>query len=258
MQTISVPYVCLEGDRSFLDNCRRLYSAAVRTAYANAHDEAGKPLKQKPLRNLVKSRFAGGRPDAWALHCATLEGMDLRKRAPDGRMVFGGRGMLERRRKGLITSDEWRRARLRPLTIRGDKNYAGNRHFKLSPDCRTCTFTMLQGGRVKGTPMVHRTLTLHLPEMTGNAGEVLRQAAELAAARKINITFRIDDKRLHVTIDPDDLPKHPERKRPTAAKPSRAVGIDLNPSCIGLAVVEDITAPASLAATRPLDWALVD
>ena len=94
MQTISVPYVCLEGDRSFPDNCRRLYSAAVRTAYANAHDEAGKPLKQKPLRNLVKSRFAGGRPDAWALHCATLEGMDLRKRAPDGRMVFGGRVQL--------------------------------------------------------------------------------------------------------------------------------------------------------------------
>lgn len=97
--------------------------------------------------------------------------------------------MLERRRKELITSKEWGRARLRPMTVRGDKQYAGNRHFKLSSDLRTCTFTVLQGGRVRGKPMVRRSVTLHLAEMIGNAGEVLRQAAELAAAKKINLTF---------------------------------------------------------------------
>lgn len=64
------------------------------------------------------------------------------------------------------------------MTMRGDKQYAGNRHFRLSSNGRTCTFTMLQGGRVKGKPMVRRSVTLHLLEMTGNAGEVLRQAAE--------------------------------------------------------------------------------
>ncbi|WP_283810969.1 hypothetical protein [Bradyrhizobium zhanjiangense] len=34
--------------------------------------------------------------DAWALHCATLEEVDLRKRVLDGRMVFGGCKNLER------------------------------------------------------------------------------------------------------------------------------------------------------------------
>lgn len=110
--------------------------------------------------------------------------MDLRKPAPDGRMVFGGRKNLERRQKGLIEPKDWKRAGLRPITIRGDKNDAGNRHFRLSSDGRSCTFTMLQGGRIKGKPMVRRSVTLELPEMTGNAGEVLRQAAALAAGPK--------------------------------------------------------------------------
>lgn len=76
MQTISLPYRCPDKDRAFLDECRRVYSAAIRTAYANAHDADGKPLKQKPLRDLVKARFKGGRLDAWALNCGTLKGMD--------------------------------------------------------------------------------------------------------------------------------------------------------------------------------------
>lgn len=100
MQTVSLPYRCSAEDRAFLDDCRRVYSAAVRTGYANAADASGTPVKQKPLRDLVKSRFAGGVLDAWALHCATLEGMDLHKRVPDGRMVFGGRKNLERGHKG--------------------------------------------------------------------------------------------------------------------------------------------------------------
>lgn len=257
MQTISLPYRCSAEDRTFLDDCRRVYSAAVRTAYAKATDASGVLLKQKPLRDLVKSRFAGGILDAWALHCATLEGLDLHKRVPDGRMVFGGRKNLERRRKGLLEAKDWKRARLRPMTIRGDKNYAGNRHLRLGPHGRCCTFTMLQGGRVKGKPMVRRSVTLELPEMTGNAGEILRQAA-LAAARKINITFRIDDHKLHVTVDPADLPDHPERRRPARRMATRAVGLDLNPGWIGIAAVENSGDPACLDQTRPLDWALVE
>jgi hypothetical protein len=111
---------------------------------------------------LLNARFAGGVLDAWALHFATLRGTDLRKRVPEGRLVFGGRASLDRRRKDLISVEEWRQLRLQPMTIRGDKQYAGNRHFKLSADGRTCTFTMLQGGRVKGRTMVWRGVGLQV------------------------------------------------------------------------------------------------
>ena len=120
MQTISIPYACSEEDDAFLRDLRRVYSAAVRTAYVHAPGR-----KQKELRDVVKSRFAGGIVDAWTLHCATLEGMDLRRARPDGRMVFGTRAGFERRAQSLISRDEWREMRLRPLCSRGDKQYLG-------------------------------------------------------------------------------------------------------------------------------------
>jgi hypothetical protein len=118
LQTISIPYRCCDQSAAFLHELRRVFSAAVRTAYANAVSNRVS-LKQKDLRNLIKQRFAGGAADAWILHCATLEGMELRKARPEGSMIFGTRAGLERRRKGLITHNQWRNSRLRPLCSRG-------------------------------------------------------------------------------------------------------------------------------------------
>ena len=245
MQTISLPYQCDSADVGFLADVRRVFSAAVRTAYVSAVD-GGMSLKQKELRDLVKRRFAGGFVDAWVLHCATLEGMDLRKARPDGRMVFGTRAGLERRQKGLIERNEWREMRLRPLCSRGDKTYAGNRHFRLSADARTCTFQMYG-----------RKALLRFPQMNGNAGEVLQQAAKLAGEKKINLTFRMDSRKLHITIDPEDLPHHPQRRPAVIAKRGRCLGIDLNPNWIGIAAVENIRDPRSVAETSLLEHALV-
>lgn len=97
---------------------------------------------QKELRDLVKGRFPGGAADAWILHFATLEGMDLRKARRDGRMIFGTWAGLARRRKELISRGEWREMRLRPPRSRADKQFHGNRHFRLSPGARRCLFPM--------------------------------------------------------------------------------------------------------------------
>ncbi|MGU3656171.1 hypothetical protein [Methylobacterium fujisawaense] len=228
MQTISVPYRCTDEARANLTSLRRVCSSAVRTAYANARRADGTALRQKELRDLVKARFARLRiADAWLLHCATLEGMDLRRIRPDGSLVFGGRPQLERRRKGLIDREAWSKARLRPMCSRGDATQLGNRHFRLAPDAATCTLS------VYGRPVV-----LQLAAMRGKAGAILRQVAGLAADKALNLTFRLDDKHLHVTLDPADLPAHPERLAPVPVVAGRALGIDLNPDWIGLSVVE--------------------
>lgn len=247
MQTISAPYRCSDTEHASIANLRRIYSAAVRTSYANARDERGGFLKQKDLRDLVKARFAGGVADAWILHCATLEGMEARRRVPDGSLVFGGRKNLLRRNNGMIESGEWREKRMLPLASRGDKNYRGNRHFRLAPDARSCTFRMYG-----------RRVDMQLPRMSGNAGEIMRQAAALAASKLINVMFRIDATHLHMTIDPMDLPDHPERRRPVAAISGRAIGIDLNPQSIGVAAVGNRTNPAAIEGTSLLDYVLAD
>lgn len=182
---MAATHSCFSADAGFLTSLRRVDSAAVRTAYANAVAVDRAPRTQKEWGDLVTGRFAGGAGDAWILHWATLEGMDLRKARPSGRMIFGIRARPDRRRNGCIDRGEWREMRLRPLCSRGDKQYHGNRHFRLSPDARSCTFQMY-GHKLRLDPA----------NMSGNAGEILCHAAKLAADKKINLTFRIDAKKL--------------------------------------------------------------
>ena len=247
MQTISVPYRCSEEGAKLIAELRRIYSAAVRTAYANGMDKSGKLVLEKDLRHLVKERFAGGVADAWLLHCATLEGREMRKRVPEGTLVFGGRKHLLRRNDGLIDAKAWQQKRLLPLASRGDKTFMGNRHFRLSADGRTCRMAVYG-----------RAVELSLSRMTGNAGEILRQAAALAAAKQINVMFRVDATHLHVTIDPMDLPDHPERRRPVQSLPGRAIGIDLNPGSIGVAAIRNDADPQELEETRLLEAFLAE
>ena len=283
MQTLSIPYACAPDDAAFLDRLRRIQSAAVRTAYANAEGRS-----ETELRDLVKARHAGGEADAWLLHSATRDGITKRKQRPDGRMVFGGRKNLERRRGGLIGPEEWKALRLGPLVSLGDRTFAGNRHFRLAPDGLSCAF------RVYG-----RAVTLRLAEMHGKWGVLVRQVAALAAAGEINVTFRLGRK-LEVTFDPMDLrrlppgttlreakaddggpvrgrkpkadrpnlggtwpadvprPVHPEWKDAVPYRAGRALGIDLNPNWIGLSVVESRGDATRLSDTRLVDHALVE
>ena len=282
MQTLSIPYACAPDDAAFLERLRRVQSAAIRTAYANAEGRS-----ETDLRDLVKARHAGAEIDAWLLHCATREGLTKRKLRPDGKMVFGGRRNLERRRDGLIGPEEWKALRLLPMISLGDRTRAGNRHFALSEDGLTC------GVRVYG-----RAVTLRLAQMHGKWGLLIRQVAALAAAGEINLTFRLG-RRLEVTFDPMDLrklpvgvtlreakaadggpirgrpvssdkprigkswpvevprPVHPEWLDPIAIRPGRALGVDLNPNWVGLSVVENLGDASRLSETRIVDHALV-
>jgi len=294
VQAISLPYDVDDAGHEVIVALRRVQSAAVRSAYANAPGR-----NEEELRDLLKARFPGsakdpGSADAWLIHCATREGLKLRGQRPDGKLVFGGRKNLERRRKGLISAGDWRSMRLLPLVSTGDKSRFGNRHFTLSADARTCTL------RVYGHAVV-----LALPEMRGKQGRLLRAVAALAAAGEINVEFRLGHERLSVVFDPADLrllpagvtlqqdddarlaakgrkargrprgenwkpapfrwedverPVHPEWGPAIAARSGRCLGIDLNPDWIGLTVVENLgdirslPSPSSMA-TSPMPCA---
>ncbi|MBY0253435.1 MAG: hypothetical protein K2X54_18970 [Methylobacterium organophilum] len=81
-----------------------------------------------------------------------------------------------------------------------------------------------------GRPVVRRPTA-----MRGNVVGILRQPAaggpkgdqpDLAPRRAL----------LYVTLDPTDLPDHPERLAPVPAAAGRMFGVDLDPDWIGLSV----------------------
>lgn len=277
MQTISVPWTASSDDRETIAAWQRSQAAVVRSAYAQAQDESGKPRSEQALRDLIKARFPDHPLGSWAIHCATREGMRLRTLRPDGKVVFGGRDKLERLQKGLIGRDEWRKTRhSRPIEIVGDRTRWGNRHMRIAPDGLSATVTFLK-----------KSVTLRLPEMTGKTGILMRALAALTESCEIGVQFSLGAKTISFTFDPMDLrrlapdttlestkkadrealghgargrprkdptthyaadrvrpmdpalrPVHPERRTPIPYMATRAVALDLNPEWIGISVIE--------------------
>ena len=290
MQTIVVPWWSDDESRSTILGWQAAQAVAVRSAYANAPGRS-----ESELRNLLKARFPDHPLGSWALHCATREGMRLRVQVPSGKLVFGGRSNLERRRKGLISGAAWKALRAsRPIEIVGDRTRWGNRHFVLSQDARTCTVSFLK-----------QEVVLDLPKMSGKAGKLLPALARLADACEISLQFSLGARTLSISFDPMDLrklpaghtleslkalergsaksrgrprkdpathyaahrikpipaakrPVHPEWREAIPMLSRRAIGIDLNPEWIGLSVVEvpESANPRDAYAVRILDHRL--
>lgn len=285
MQTIRMPWIASDEDRLTIAIWQHNRASATRTAYRNATGRS-----EKDLRNLLKTRFPNHPLGSWDLHCATREGLALRKKVPDGRMIFGGKNNLQRRQKGLISNAEWKALRQqRSLKITGDATRWGNRHFRLSDDARQCTVTFLK-----------QSVTLDLPEMNGKQGRLLRAVSQLADACQISVTFSLSRTHLSVTFDEMDLrrlpsgktlsevkiaeqgagrrgrkrkdasthyaahrektvknrPIHPEWRDAIPAVSNRAIGIDLNPGWIGISVVEVGKDPSNLEQVKILDHRL--
>lgn len=257
MQTIRIPYATDEAGRDLIASLRRVQSAAVRSAYANAEGNT-----EKDLRQLVKARFGTRILDSWALHCATRIGRSQRQQVPDGTLVFGSKANLERRCKGLIDRNEWRRLRLPPFTSYGDRQKArGNQNVHLLSD-RTLVLKIGRRSNGRSGAVTLDAARLHLTTMTGNAGEVMRQLAQICAEpleqNRINVSYAIDERFVSITFDPEDLPDHPERRTPVQPRKGRALGIDLNPNWIGMAVIDNTTDPSVLSETELLDHQLVE
>ena len=277
MQTITLPWTASTDDRTTVTDWQRAQACIVRSGYAQAQDDTGRPRSEQALRDLLKRRFPNHPLGSWAIHCATREGIRLRKLRPEGKVVFGGRDNLKRLNKGLIDHDEWRRMRhSRPIEIVGDRTYRGNRHIRLSPDGLTATVTFLK-----------KSVTLHLPRMSGKTGILMRTLAVLTQRCEISVQFSLGARAISLTFDPMDLrrlkpgttlesvkraeleelghgargrprknpnthyaakrvrpmdpavrPVHPEWRDPIPTTDTRAVALDLNPEWIGISVIE--------------------
>lgn len=209
MQTLSVPYRISDPDRQVLDQLRRTYSSAVRQAYkASIPRKCGAMLSEKEVRTQVNARHRESGLGAWLLQCAVLEGRSLANRHPDGGIVFGGARNFERRAKGLISNEQWRRARLMPLFSQGKASERGNRVFRMDATARKATLRV--ASRQSDGKTTQTIVELDLIALRSKQGRLLRQVAILAHASDITLGVRIDDQAIYLVFDELDLRKLPE------------------------------------------------
>ena len=287
MQTIRIPWRASDEDRVRIADWQRHRAVATRTAYANAEGRS-----EKDLRNLLKARFPNHPLGSWDLHCATREGLRLRAAVPDGSMVFGGKTSLLRRQKELIDNNEWKlRRHGRSIEIIGDRTRRGNRHFRISEDARTCIVTFLKKDVVLSLPEMHGkqgrllrgvaklcdacqmsvTFTLGRTHLSVTFDEMdLRRLQPGQTLEQVKIAEQGKGRKGRKRKDPathyaahrekhipaEEWPVHPEWRDAIPAVSDRAMGIDLNPSWIGLSVIEAGPDPVDLEQVRVLSHCL--
>ena len=181
------------------------------------------------------------------------------KKSYNSKTVFGGRVNLERRRKGLITSEEFRNKRLYPLTFYGESSSKGNRFFDFSNLSNGEIVFKLQSSPVK----------INLRISTNKHKNVLPILETLSNEKQIPITVKLThdkiylsyeesilhescfDRKLYANQAPLDKTKRKEfwkekfkehEENLKYGKLDRYLAIDLNPNQIGFVVCEkDLT-----------------
>ena len=195
----------------------KLFNSIVRFSY-NRFKEG---LKEIEVRAECRKFF---KANSWFVQCAIKEGKAVFEKSKGKKVIFGRKSSLKQYMKGLISKDEYRKRRLAPITIQGERNCKGNRlfNFKLNEEKLELKFSKKD----------HREI--QLPNLRENLKKELSLLQELIEQKRATVTVKFDSEFIWLTYDETLI----DTKKFKDLKKNRILGIDLNPNFIGLSVLE--------------------
>jgi IS605 OrfB family transposase len=213
MTTIKIKYKSDIIFQEFLSKLRQQYSCVYRYSYNRLDENMSKNHIYQQINNLnnvelIKSRMI--------LDCIDLANKLYEKdKLTNHKSVFGGRKNLIQYIKGKITKSEYSQKRLSDLYIQGETSRNGNRYFTLDVSNNKIIFRYDRNN--------HYTLKIKLSK------NQLRQLIELQET-KMKYTITMNQDFIHISFS--------EIKHEMSLKEDRFIGIDLNPSNIGISVCD--------------------
>ncbi len=138
--------------------------------------------------------------------------------------IFGSKELFYRRKRGLISRDEWRDARLSPVVMDGEANHSGNRKFELD---------FINNRQVVFKPSKKYRIVIPLHNTSKGHRKLLERLETLANQKKIAFTIELTYKGISITFDESKL-----YNTDYQSIPNRILALDLNPNYIGLSVSE--------------------
>jgi predicted transposase len=244
MTTIKIPFRCFDVDKLLLIDCQRQYSILVKSALcrllegSNVNDT--REYLNHKLNNVndLDTRFSENAIlDAQALikkmnkeykkaikknKNLTWEEFIKKK---ENRICFR-RKNLEKRSKGEITKEEFKENKYLPVTNYGETGEKGNRKFYLDMEKNECVFKLNR----------NKHLHLKLCKTNKNYLNELIKIQQLMEGCNLAVTFKVDKNYLHISYKP--IKNADEEITKLALMDNRIVGVDLNPSNIGLSTLE--------------------
>ncbi len=229
IKTAKLPIIISDEDKIFIRDLQRQYSIVVRYAYNRYLDG----LDQKEIRGLVKNLNNIEELNSWLIQCAILDAkavftrFNIEKEAGKTvikrkQILFGGKGLLNRLHKSLISKQEFNDKRLRPLDIQGEQIHFGNRMFNLDiQDNNSLIFKVNRTHHIK----------INLPKLRTNWLNLLWKMEFLANEKQVTYSVKLTSEFIYISFDTKE-------NFDIVHKENRCLGIDMNPNFIGVSVLE--------------------
>lgn len=179
-------------------------------------------FKEKEVREIVNDLFKN---NCWFNQCAIKIGQQLFNKHKDKHIIFGGKSLMIKYLKKLITKEEYSKAKLLPINIQGEACKKGNRLFNFNLVNSKITLKLSKKNHIE--------LEFYKPNK--NQFIELSKIQELAENKQLTLTVSLNNEYIWLTFDPSLLNIQEKFKD---LKFNRVLGIDLNPNHIGLSILE--------------------
>ena len=179
-------------------------------------------LKEKEVREKVNSLFKN---NCWFTQCGIKVGQQLFKKHKDKHIIFGGKSLMIKYLKKLITKEEYSKAKLIQINIQGEACKKGNRLFNF--DLVNSKLTL------KLSKKNHQEIEFYKPSK--NQFRELSKIQELVENKQLTLTVSLNNEYIWLTFDESLLEIQEKFQN---LKSFRVLGLDLNPNYIGLSVLE--------------------
>ncbi len=227
-KTLKIPIELNIDSKNKILDIQRQYSNVFRFAYNRFLDG----LCEKEIRNLTKKLESINDLNSWLIQCAILDAKGVftrfnwdkknKKILTENKVIFGGKGLLNKLHKNIISKQEFKLGRLRPIDIQGEQIQSGNRMFKLNiQDRNKLVFKLNKNNHIE----------IPLPNLRNNWLNQLWKLEEQAKQKSVTYSIKLTSTHIYISFDDKELQniKHIE---------NRAIGIDLNPNHIGVSIQE--------------------
>lgn len=195
---------------------QRIFNDIMRFSYNRFKDG----MTEKSIYDKCKSLF---NLNSWLILCAVKEGKAIFDKFKDKKIIFGGKHNLNQYLKKLITKEEYKKNRMSPITIQGEKLHRGNRLFDFDLANSKLVFKLNKD--------IHKDIVI--PKLRNNLKREFTELQRLIDEKKITVTIKLTNEYIWIIYD-EVLLDYQKYKN---LKSNRVLGVDLNPNYIGLSVL---------------------
>ena len=219
MKTIKLKISIPDEWKALIESDQRIYSSFVRYSFNRLKDNI-------PIKNVYNDCIHKFKLGSHFINCANREAKGIINRFKEvPKYHFGGKA-LYRLYKGLITKEEYKKARNLGLFSEGEVNIKGNRYFKIDLQNKIIIYKRSRKEHIQ----------LKINQWIRDKQLKILESIFICMENKVcPITFKLKEDCISISYDETIVEKYKQFK---ALKENRVLGIDLNPDYFGISVIE--------------------